>query len=58
LLEGYNYLAVIGKEEAADNSVNLRKRDETKEIGKISIPDLLKLFESHRPPISKRREEL
>jgi hypothetical protein len=49
---------VIGKEEAKDNSVNLRKRDEAKEIGKVTIPDLLNLFESLRPIKSKRREVL
>jgi hypothetical protein len=38
--------------------VNLRKRDEAKEIGKFSIPDLLKLFDELKPIKSKRREEL
>lgn len=57
-VDGYNFIGVIGKEEAKDNSVNLRKRDEAKEIGKVTIPDLLTLFESLRPIKSKKREQL
>lgn len=57
-LEGYNYIGVIGKEEVKNGAVNLRKRDEEKEIGKFSIPELIKLFETHKAPKSKRREEI
>jgi threonyl-tRNA synthetase len=57
-LEAFNYIGVIGKEELKQNSVNLRKRDEAKEIGMVSIPDLLKIFENHAPQKSRRREEL
>lgn len=37
------------------NSVNLRKRDEVKEIGRVTIPDLLTLFETLSLPKSKKR---
>lgn len=56
--EAYNYIGVIGKVEVQEKAVNLRKRDEAKEIGKFSIPDLLKLFDGLRPIKSKKREEL
>jgi threonyl-tRNA synthetase len=57
-LDAYNYIGVIGKEEVKNKAVNLRKRDEEKEIGKFGIAELLKLFESQKPPKSRRREEL
>ena len=57
-LEGFNYIGVIGKEEAQTKTINLRKRDESKEIGKIAIADLLELFESLKPPKSKLRMRL
>ena len=41
-----------------NKSVNLRKRDEEKEMGKFSIPELIKLFQTHKPLKSKKREEL
>ncbi len=56
--DGFNYLGVIGKAEVQEKCVNLRKRDEAKEIGKVSIPELVKLFEGLKPVKSKRREEL
>lgn len=56
--EGFNYIGVIGKAEVQEKAINLRKRDEAKEIGKVSIPELLKLFEGLRPIKSKKREEL
>jgi threonyl-tRNA synthetase len=54
--EGFNYIGVIGKAEVQEKAINLRKRDEAKEIGKVSIPELLKLFEGLRPIKSKKRE--
>lgn len=56
LVEGYCYVGVIGKEEVKEGAVNLRKRDEEKEVGRLTIPELLKLFESQKPSKSKRRE--
>ena len=56
-IDGFNYIGVIGKEEVKNLAVNLRKRDEEKEIGKFSIPELIKLFESHQPLKSRKREE-
>jgi threonyl-tRNA synthetase len=57
-VDGYNYIGVIGNKEVENGAVNLRKRDEEKEIGKFSIAELVKLFETHKPPKSKKREEL
>lgn len=54
--EGFNYIGVIGKAEVQEKAINLRKRDEAKEIGKVGIPELLKLFEGLRPIKSKKRE--
>lgn len=44
-LDGYNYIGVIGNKDVESKAINLRKRDEEKEIGQVSIPDLIKLFE-------------
>jgi hypothetical protein len=41
-----------------DQKVNLRKRDEEKEIGKFSIEEILKMFGELKPPKSKKRIEL
>lgn len=49
---------MIGKEELKERNINIRVRDEAKEMGRLSIAELLKLFESHRPIKSKRRLEL
>jgi threonyl-tRNA synthetase len=57
-VEAYNFIGVIGKEEVLSGTVNLRKRDEEKEMGKFTIPEIIKLFETLRPPKSKKREEL
>ena len=54
-IDAYNYIGVIGKDEVKDQTVNLRKRDEEKEMGKFSIPDLIKLFSTHKPLKSKKR---
>jgi threonyl-tRNA synthetase len=56
--ESFNYIGVIGKEEVKERAINIRKRDEAKEMGKFSVPELVKLFETLRPLKSKRREEL
>lgn len=57
-VEGYNYIGVIGKEELKTQSINLRKRDEEKEIGLFTVPALIQLLEEQRPIKSKRRLEL
>lgn len=57
-IEGYNFIGVIGKEEVANKTVNLRKRDEEKELGRFSIPEVLALFGGLRPLKSRKREEL
>lgn len=57
-LDAYNYIGVIGKEEVKNQAINLRKRDEEKEMGKFSIAELVKLFSSHKPLKSKKREQL
>lgn len=57
-LENYNFIGVIGKEEVASQTVNLRRRDEEKEIGKFTIPEVLALFDGLRPIKSKKREAL
>ena len=57
-VEAFNYIGVIGKEEVKNKAVNLRRRDEEKEIGKFSIPELIKLFQTHKPLKSKKREDL
>ena len=49
---------MIGKEELKERTINIRVRDEAKEMGRLSIVDLLKLFDSHKPIKSKRRLEL
>lgn len=49
---------MIGKEELKERTINIRVRDEAKEMGRLSIAELLKLFESHKPIKSKRRLEL
>lgn len=53
--DGFNFIGVIGKQEMKEKSINLRKRDEAKEMGKVTIPELLTLFEGLRPIKSKRR---
>lgn len=45
-LDAYNYIGVIGKEEVKEHSVNLRKRDEEKEIGRFKIDQILAIFEN------------
>jgi|JI6StandDraft_1071083.scaffolds.fasta_scaffold62597_3 threonyl-tRNA synthetase len=57
-IEAYNYIGVIGKEEVNSGTVNLRKRDEEKEIGKFTVSEIINLFESLKPPKSKKREEM
>ena len=43
-VDGYNFIGVIGKEEVKSGTVNLRKRDEEKEMGKYSVAEIIKLF--------------
>lgn len=57
-LDAFNYICVIGKDEVKNKCVNLRRRGEEKEIGQFSIPELIKLFRTHTPLKSKKREEL
>lgn len=57
-IESYNYIGVIGKEEVKSGTVNLRKRDEEKEMGKLTVPEIINLFESLKAPKSKKREEM
>lgn len=37
-VEAYNFIGVIGKEEVQSGTINLRKRDEEKEMGRFTIP--------------------
>lgn len=57
-VDGFNFIGVIGKEEVISGTVNLRKRDEEKEIGKFSVAEIVRLFETLKAPKSKKREEL
>ena len=58
-MESFNYIGVIGQKEVEDKKITLRKRDEAKAFGTVSIADLLKLFEQEQqPPKSKKRVEL
>ena len=57
-VDQFNYIGVIGRDEVKSGTVNLRKRDEEKEMGKFSIAELINLFETLKAPKSKRREEL
>lgn len=53
--EGYNYILVVGGQEAESQSVNVRDcrtEKEKMEIGKMSIPKLLAFFKSLNPPKS------
>jgi threonyl-tRNA synthetase len=43
-LASFNFIGVIGKEEMKKESINLRKRDDAKEMGLFSIDELLKLL--------------
>ena len=36
--DGFNFIGVIGKQEMKEKSINLRKRDEAKQMGKVNIP--------------------
>lgn len=36
-VEGFNYIGVIGKNEAKENSINIRRRDEAKELGVFKV---------------------
>jgi len=40
----YNYILVVGKEEAESNTVNVRVRDSKDGLGKMEIPAVLELF--------------
>jgi len=40
----YNYILVVGKEEADSNSVNVRVRDSKDGLGKMEIPAVIELF--------------
>ena len=57
-IEAFNFIGVIGKEEVKSSTVNLRKRDEAKEEGRFTIPQLLQLFGSLKAPKSRKRLEL
>jgi threonyl-tRNA synthetase len=43
-LAQYNFILVVGQKEEAENSVNIRIRDEEKEQGTKTIPELLEYF--------------
>jgi len=56
-IEGFNYTAVIGPAEVEANAITLRKRDEEK-FEKLSVAEAFELFDSLKPPKSKRRQNL
>jgi threonyl-tRNA synthetase len=43
-LAQYNYMLVVGAKEVENNSVNIRIRDEEKEQGTKTIPELIEMF--------------
>ena len=56
-LAQYNYIGVIGKEEASAGTVDLRDRDTNKTLGKYGIGQLIELFKAQAPKVSKARKE-
>jgi threonyl-tRNA synthetase len=57
-VEGFNYIAVIGKDEVEHQYVDLRDGEKSEQLGKYAIYKLLDLFKSLSPPKSKRRIEM
>jgi threonyl-tRNA synthetase len=56
-IEQYNYSLVIGQEEVNANCVDVRSRDGER-IGKFTIDNLIELFRSLEPKMSKTEELL
>jgi threonyl-tRNA synthetase len=57
-VDGFNYIAVIGKDEVVHQYVDLRDAEKSVQLGKYELDKLLHLFKSLNPPKSKRRVEL
>ena len=53
-LEGFNFIGVIGPAEVKEMSITLRKRDDDK-FEKYSIEKMLEMFQSMKPPKSRKR---
>lgn len=56
--ECFNFVAVVGEEEAAHKSVDLRDRDSNERIGKFTLPALFAHFAKLQPLPSKHEAAL
>jgi threonyl-tRNA synthetase len=58
-MQAFNYIGVIGQKELQNNTVALRRRDESEPFGTLPIADLIKLLQDQsKAPKSKRRLEM
>ena len=57
-LESFNYIGVIGKEEVNTSTISIRERGKDQSIGRLSVTELLNLFDSEKPVKSRLRVEL
>jgi threonyl-tRNA synthetase len=56
--ECFNFMAVVGLEEANSRTVDLRDRDSNERIGKFTLPALFQHFASLEPQPSRREQEI
>jgi len=54
----YNYIGVVGKDEVAAGSVDVRDRDENKSLGKFSVFDFIDFLKRQEPAISQAESTL
>jgi threonyl-tRNA synthetase len=54
----FNYIAVVGEQERANGTVNLRDRDQKDSLGIFSIQAVLKMFATLQPQTSSAYEDL
>mmetsp|Transcript_9218 Transcript_9218/g.9186 ORF Transcript_9218/g.9186 Transcript_9218/m.9186 type:complete len:824 (+) Transcript_9218:58-2529(+) len=57
-LAQYNLIGVVGEQESANGTIDVRDRDSNKSIGKFTIADFIVYMRSLLPPPSKARVEL
>ena len=54
----YNFIGVVGKDEVAAGSVDIRDRDENKSLGKFSIFDCIDFLKQQEPAVSQAESSL
>ncbi|CAD8053215.1 unnamed protein product [Paramecium primaurelia] len=57
-IQYYNFVGVIGEEEVRIGVIDIRDCEKNTRIGKLTIPQLCKFFESLKPPKSKVEIEI